>query len=101
MCTKEQFLSFIHNIKSFRLKITGLCCLNIDMTEAFPQIDKLEELFVQSHLTEAGQDWYWWYMYEKPENSDGGNVWEKDGTVIDMATESDLWDYLVKWGYVL
>lgn len=98
--TKENFLKFIELIKEFDKTAEKFQDLHIQIYMAFPQVDDLENLFINSFLTKEGADWYYWYMYEAPTLGEGQHAWEEDGTPIIMDSPEDLWNYIVNNNYL-
>lgn len=98
--TRTQFNEFLKLVRSQHDTLDKFYKLKMDVLEAFPQFDELEKLFVNTNLSPEGVDWYYWYMYDRPANSEEDQAWEKDGTVIPMRTDDDLWNYLTKNNYV-
>lgn len=99
MITLEQFTEFIKSVEAHHEKTDALHKLGIDVLDAFPEFEKLEELFIDTNLTQDGADWYYWFMYEDlPQDKD--KAWDESGEVIPMETIEDLWNYLVKNNYL-
>lgn len=99
MITKEQFLKSLEVARQRSKFIENLYSLHIDILECEDGFDDMFTLFTKAAFTEEGEDWYYWYLYEKP-NDPGEKAWEADGTPIILDTDEDLWEYLVKNSYL-
>ncbi len=100
MLTKEQFLKSLKTARDRSAFIDKLYALNIDIIECQDGFDKMFDLFIKTAFTEEGQDWYSWYLYEKPMLKGEVNAWEADNTPIILDTDEDLWEYLTKNNYL-
>lgn len=100
MLTKEQFLKSLKIARDRSTFIDKLYALNVDIIECQDGFDEMFDLFIKTTFTEEGQDWYSWYLYEKPMLKGEVNAWEADGTPIILDTDEDLWEYLTKNNYL-
>ena len=100
MLTKEQFLKSLKTARDRSAFIDKLYALNIDIIECQDCFDEMFDLFIKTAFTEEGQDWYSWYLYEKPMLKGEVNAWEADDTPIILDTDEDLWEYLTKNNYL-
>lgn len=100
MITKEQFLKSLEVARKRSEFIDKLYDLHIDILECEDGFDDIFALFTKAVFTEEGEDWYYWYLYEKPSLRGEINAWEADGTPIILDTDEDLWNYLIKCNYL-
>ena len=90
MLTKEQFLKSLKTARDRSAFIDKLYALNIDIIECQDGFDEMFDLFIKTAFTEEGQDWYSWYLYEKPTLKGEVNAWEADGPPLLLDIDEDL-----------
>jgi hypothetical protein len=93
--TKEAFIDLIERMKSTAETINQAYQLKIDLVEFSDQWEQIITILLKELFTEEGYDWICWWTHE-----DGRKAWEKDGTDIPMDTAEDLYNYLLKEGYI-
>jgi len=93
--TKEAFIDLIERMKATAETINQAYQLKIDLIEFSDQWEQIITTLLKELFTKEGYDWISWWTHE-----DGRKAWEKDGTDIPMDTAEDLYNYLLKEGYI-
>jgi hypothetical protein len=109
MITKEEFIKFIKSYQTFvsgtdRLfeALTGSKYNNVFETDWGNAVGQMLDTFIESHFTEVGADYVFWWLFEEvdhkiwrtvdPDLFNGKSVIEYDVNDIE-----DLWKYLIKF----
>jgi hypothetical protein len=92
---KEAFIDLIERMKATSESVSEAYRLKIDLIEFSDSWEQIITILLKELFTEEGYDWICWWAYE-----DGRKAWEKDGTDIPMDTAEDLYNYLLKEGYI-
>ena len=109
MITKEEFIKFIKSYQTFvsgtdRLfeALTGSKYNNVFETDWGGAVGHMLDAFIESHFTEVGADYVFWWLFEEvdhkiwrtvdPDLFSGKSVIEYDVNDIE-----DLWKYLIKF----
>lgn len=76
-----------------KLSDAGLPVWNMDIVEyGNLMFDKV----IRAHFTEEGEDWIFWWLYEKDKNPEI-KAWDEDQDEIPMETREDLWKYVKQY----
>lgn len=112
MITKKDFFEFLRNYKKFESSIKriekaisgdepyyNVCLFESDWYQA---VDKIYDIFINSHFTELGIDLINWWMFEDVDHI----IWEnreadlfngKSEIEYDVNDKVDLWNYMLKY----
>lgn len=96
--TKEEFFELLkmHADQSERLdKLSnaGLPVWDMDIVEyGNLMFDKV----IRAHFTQEGEDWIFWWLYEKDGNPEM-KAWDEDHDEIPMETMEDLWRHVKQY----
>jgi phage anti-repressor protein len=93
--TKEAFINLIERMKATSELVNEAYRLKVDLVEFLDPWEQIITTLLKELFTKEGYDWISWWTHE-----DGRKAWEKDGTDIPMDTAEDLYNYLLKEGYI-
>jgi hypothetical protein len=93
--TKEAFIDLIERMKATAETINQAYQLKIDLIEFSDQWEQIITILLKELFTKEGYDWICWWAYE-----DGRKAWDDSGVIIPMDTAEDLYNYLLKEGYI-
>lgn len=104
MLEKEIFVDMIERNQVIWDYFDELKKLDVDMYESllYVNVGYMFDKFMESHFTEDGCDWIFWWIYERPDiggNGPDNKAWDEDGKLIPFDTVDDLWNFLVKNDY--
>lgn len=109
MITQEEFNSFINNYQAFKKSIDrfgkalgGKDFYFIYECDWYGNVDKMLDIFLESHFTEDGQDLITWWLFEDVEHIieqtvDPDLFHGKSEIEYNVEEIWDLWDYMVKY----
>ena len=93
--TKEAFIDLIERMKATAETINQAYQLKIDLIEFSDQWEQIITTLLKELFTKEGYEWISWWAYE-----DGRKAWDDSGVIIPMDTAEDLYNYLLKAGYL-
>lgn len=96
--TKEEFFELLkmHAAQSERLdKLSdaGLPVWDMDIVEYG---NLMFDRVIRAHFTQEGEDWIFWWLYEKDGNPEM-KAWDEDHDEIPMETMEDLWRHVKQY----
>lgn len=97
---KDEFIKLMEGQKEWYSRVNEVSdILGIDNIFELNWVERTGVLFdwiIQHNFTEAGQDWIFWWLFEKNSSwSTDNKAFDKDGNEIPTETIDDLWN-LVK-----
>ncbi len=96
--TKEEFFELLkmrasQSERLDRLSDAGLPVWDMDIVEyGNLMFDKV----IRAHFTREGEDWIFWWLYEKDGNPEM-KAWDEDHDEIPMETMEDLWRFVKQY----
>lgn len=96
--TKEEFLELLkmreaQSERLDKLSDTGFPIWDTDVIEyGNLMFDKV----VEAYFTQEGEDWIFWWLYEKNGNPEI-KAWDEDHDEIPMETMEDLWRFVKQY----
>lgn len=93
--TRETFTKLIELQQNNSSVVHQSYKLKIDLIDFVDPWEQVITLLLKEVFTDGGCDWISWWLYEE-----GRNAWDNNGEVIPMDTVEDLYNFLVKEGYL-
>lgn len=96
MISKEEFFSIIkeHNDQEERLETLSKVGITIWDSKLIEFGYGMFERVIKSNFNETGAEWIFWWLYERPFNSDKDLAWDQDKNPIPTKTLDDLWNII-------
>jgi len=109
MITKEEFTEYILNYQAFEQSISRMeeaFCgrphgCNLFECDWVNSVDKMLDIFIESHFTETGSDWIFYYLFETIEDKrvivtkEADLFKEKEEVEYHLNSIDELWDFLL------
>jgi len=101
MITKEEFIKYLNEWKSFETSIDaiGICVFaneySVWETKFADAAGKMLDIFINSHFTEEGSDLINWYLFESVQKTITiPETLFEPSKKISLESLDDLWDFL-------
>lgn len=96
--TKEEFIELLqmHDAQSERLDKLAEAGLQIWDSDVIEYGNLLFDKIIKSFFTQEGEDWIFWWLFEKNGNPEI-KAWDEDHDEIPMETMEDLWRYVKQY----
>lgn len=96
--TKEEFFELLkmHAAQSERLDKLSDAGLPVWDTDIVEYGNLMFEKVIKALFTQEGEDWIFWWLYEKDGNPEM-KAWDEDHDEIPMETMEDLWRYVKQY----
>ena len=107
MITKEEFIQYITEFQKFdeaieRIEIAvggSKCACNLWESDWYSNVSKLLDIFVDSHFTEKGADWVYYYLFENINDKkviiEVEDMFGTDKKEYHLNTIDELWNFLL------
>ncbi len=109
MITKEEFTEYILNYQAFEHSISRMeeaFCgkkygCNLFECDWVISVDKMLDLFINTHFTETGSDWIFYYLFETIEDKkvtvtkEADLFKEKEEVEYHLNNIDELWNFLL------
>ena len=108
MITKEEFVKYLTEYQSFEKAITrlgealgGKGYYYIYECDWYDNVGQMLDIFIDSHFTESGADWIYYYLFENVEDHEvvitkEADMFEGEEKIIYHLNGIDeLWDFLL------
>lgn len=96
--TKAEFFELLkmHAAQSERLDKLSDAGLPVWDTDIVEYGNLMFEKVIKALFTQEGEDWIFWWLYEKDGNPEM-KAWDEDHDEIPMETMEDLWRYVKQY----
>lgn len=96
--TKEEFLELLkmREAQSERLDKLSDAGFPIWDTDVIEYGNLMFDKVVEAYFTQEGEDWIFWWLYEKNGNPEI-KAWDEDNDEIPMETMEDLWRFIKQY----
>lgn len=109
MITKEEFVKYLTEYQSFEKAINrlgeaflgGKGYYFIYECDWYDSVGQMLDIFIDSHFTESGADWIYYYLFENVEDHEvvitkEADMFEgKEEIIYHLNSIDELWDFLL------